>query len=189
MVKLVESKIRKFDMTPLANRVSGRARDRFLVETGEHYRLLAYLSEKQAGGIFYDVGTLSGASAVALASHPNSCVTSWDIDDGPRKRDEFAWPGTCFENIEWRKGDIFDEPSHIYYIADIICLDISPHDGIQEQRFTDILDDSGFDGILICDDIQNRRFPGMKKWWDKIDRPKQLVPYAHCSGTGIVSYK
>jgi hypothetical protein len=117
-----------------------------------------------------------------------SCVTSWDIDEAPRKEGRFAWPDSPLPNIEFRVNDIFDEPSHIYYIADIICLDISPHDGIQEQRFTEILDDSGFDGLLICDDIRNVRFPGMTKWWESIDRPKWELSYAHCSGTGIVSY-
>ncbi len=188
MIEIIEEDVRAFDMRRLAQLVEGRTRSRFLAETGEHYRLLAYLSEQYAGGIFYDVGTLNGGSAVALAAHPDSCVTSWDITEKARVAGKFAWPTSPLPSVEFRIKDIFDEPTWIYDVADVICLDISPHDGIQEQRFTDALDTSGFEGLLICDDIRNVRFPGMTKWWEAIDRPKWELSYAHCSGTGLVSY-
>ncbi len=188
MIQIIESEVRKFGMRQLAKLVDGRTCGRFLVETGEHYRLLAYLSEQYAGGIFYDVGTLNGASAVALAANLSCDVISWDIDETARKAGRFAWPDSPLPNITFRINDIFNEPPCIFDVADILCLDISPHNGVQERRFMEVLDSSGFEGLLICDDIRNTRFPGMTKWWESIDRPKHELSYAHCSGTGIVSY-
>ncbi len=190
MIEIVESEVKEFDTIKWANIFTGVERNRFLKASGEHYRLLIYLAHQIENGVLYDVGTLRGASAIALASNPSNDVVSWDIDESLRKKAKYAYPSPPgMGNIEFRIKSIFDEPAWIYDIADIICLDVAPHDGIKERQFMAILEQSNFEGLLICDDIRNRRFPEMSKWWDEIDRPKKIIPYAHCSGTGIVSYE
>ena len=189
MIKIVESEVTSFDTSKWANMVVGPARRRFLTPTGEHYRLLIHLAHKISDGVFYDVGTLDGASAIALGSNPRNLVVSWDISEESRKKAGYAYPSAPgMDNIEFRTKSIFDEPAWIYGAADIIFLDVAPHDGIKEPQFMTILDQSNFGGLLICDDIRNGRFLEMSKWWDSIEKPKQSIPYAHCSGTGIISY-
>ncbi len=189
MIKIVESEVTSFDTSKWADMVIGPARRRFLTPTGEHYRLLIHLAHKISDGVFYDVGTLDGASAIALGSNLSNLVTSWDISEVSRKTAGYAYPNVPgMDNIEFRTKSIFDEPAWIYDVADIICLDITPHDGIKERLFMEVLEKSNFKGLLICDDIRNRRFPNLSKWWDEINHPKWIIPYAHCSGTGIVSY-
>jgi predicted O-methyltransferase YrrM len=189
MIKIVEEDVRLFDTSLWADKVGGRDRNRFLTEVGEHYRLLINLAHQYSDGLFYDIGTLHGASAIALGSNPDNRVITWDVSTKPRQRVGYAWPSVPgMDNIEFRVKSIFDEPTWIYDTADIICLDVSPHDGIKERQFTDMLEDTDFEGLLICDDIRNHRFPGMTKWWEAIKLPKWEIPYAHCSGTGIVSY-
>ncbi len=194
MIEIIESEVREFDTTKWAEMVTGPECDRFLRPAGEHYRLFIYLAHQISNGIFYDIGTCSGASALALGSNPSNHVVSWDITEDYRKAKEYAWPCVDgMDNLEFRTKDIFEEPTWIYDVADIIFLDITPHDGVQERKFMEVLDASNFEGILILDDIRGggrvpKRYPKMVEWWESIDRPKYELSYAHTSGTGIISY-
>jgi len=190
MIKLIEKEIKELDTTRLSEIMRGdRDRRRFVQKTNEPYRMLIYLANQYSNGLFYDVGTRRGASAIALSAKPDNKVITWDTDSSYRQRGGYAWPNLpeC-PNIEFRIKNIFEEPSSIYDDADIINFDIDPHDGIQERKFLKILNETKFSGILILDDINHRRFPEMQKMWEEIEMPKHIIPYAHGSGTGIISY-
>jgi len=190
MKKIIESEILALDTTEVSEICRGdRDRRRFVQATNEPYRMLVYLANQYTNGLHYDVGTRRGASAVALSCKPDSRVITWDIDSSYRERGGYAWPNVPSRpNIEFRVKNIFEEPASIYDDADIINFDVDPHDGIQERKFLKILNETKFSGILILDDINHSYFPEMKKMWEEIEMPKHIIPYAHGSGTGIISY-
>ena len=151
----------------------------------EHYRLLAYLSKQYRNAEFLDIGTRAGASAMCLAYNPSNKVYSVDLTNKNRFENNFDF--SHFLNIQFTLWDATLMPPERYDDASLIFLDIS-HTGEPERAVLERIDQSQFKGILVMDDIDHHRFPEMRKLWAEIDRPKVVVPYAHDSGTGIVSY-
>ncbi len=154
----------------------------FLGEAGtEPYRLLAYLAQQlPPGAKVADLGTFQGASAVALASNPSANITTYDISS-TAPNGLFGMP-----NINIVLGNVFDRVDE-FWNADLIHLDLDPHDGIQEMKIFACLADCGFQGLLICDDI--RLNPGMDFFWSSIELKKlDLTRYGHWSGTGVVVF-
>jgi hypothetical protein len=194
MKYIIKSEILKFnmdDIMQIVNPTKPIDAGRYSSARGEPYKLMAYLAHQYYGGLFYDIGTRRGTSALALGSRKQNKVISWDIQDNSRKLAQYAYPNISkYPNIEFRIKDIFDESDLIYDNADLISLDIDPHDGIQEKKFLDILDRTKFKGILLMDDINYYRSPDLKKLWESIIRPKFEIQtsYSHESGTGLVSY-
>jgi hypothetical protein len=84
--------------------------------------------------------------------------------------------------------NILDNSERYYELirkSRFICLDVDPHDGIKEPEFMKIILDSGFKGLIFCDDI-NLNEP-MKDWWKSITITKYDVSkYGHWSGSGII---
>lgn len=157
------------------------------VATGEHYKLLTYLSSQlPAGSKIGELGTLYGNAAISLAYNPEVSVFTCDPSD-------YIKEGTGFKklpNIQYQKAfgqDILPEVVD----AKIIFLDVDPHDGAQEKVIYDKLVSLGFKGLLVCDDI-NWGFEGvdgMRNFWRGITLPKyDVTQYGHFSGTGIVVF-
>lgn len=148
----------------------------------EHYRLLEKLSS-EASGTIIDVGTLYGSSALALAANPDVRVITYDIKNHiPVNAGIRSVP-----NIEFRIRDgVLAVPDFVSE-TQLIVLDIDPHDGIQEAAFFEALEQHGYKGIVVCDDIHLN--PAMEAWWSGIKQPKEdVTPQGHWSGTGIVSF-
>jgi predicted O-methyltransferase YrrM len=157
------------------------ARFPYLKNVQEHYRLLTYLSKKYDNITMLDAGTSFGHSCLALAQNPNNKIITYDIQD---KNFEFF---KTYTNIEFKKLDINKETPEIIKSAKIILLDVDPHDGLQEQVFTDYLTAIDYKGYVICDDIFLNE--PMKKWWDGITVEKyDVTSIGHMSGTGIINY-
>ena len=73
--------------------------------------------------------------------------------------------------------------------ADLVLLDVSPHDGDKEQKFFDELRRRSFEGILILDDIYWKLDKGMTSFWESITLKKiDVTAIGHYTGTGIVVF-
>lgn len=150
---------------------------------GEHYKLLTYLSNMFDGITILDVGTNWGDSAISLSQNKNNKVISYDIMhiwNFPFAKD--------YTNLEFKLMDINDEDPEIIKSAKLIFFDIA-HDGVQEQKFTDMLERIGYKGYVLCDDINLPWAPWMKVWWDGLKVEKyDITDIGHTWGTGLLNY-
>lgn len=150
----------------------------------EHYCLLAYLARAVAPlpGRVLDVGTYLGYSAVACAADPGRDVLSFDVVDRP--------PPKLPERVQLVVADItsgcWDADIRASPLA---VLDVDPHDGQQEVAIFRHLEQAGFRGLLVCDDIHLN--PGMRSFWASIPHAYKKVDataLGHVTGTGIVVF-
>lgn len=177
--------INEIDITPLYKYVESCQPNKqfFLLPAGqEHYKILAYFA-KLIDGPLIDIGTYFGFSAAALSIVPNKQVITYDIYDWI---DDDNYTIKNKENIELRCMDCLDDMDTLLS-ADFICLDISPHDGLQEDEIIKALKKYKYKGLLFLDDIHQSK--EMDDFWNNIDLPKyDLSKYGHFSGSGIVVF-
>jgi len=153
-------------------------------EKGEHYKLLSYLSDLFEDELILDLGTRDGLSALSLSWNKKNSVITYDLEPKPEEMNSFE---SLIPNCEFKQMNIFDEDVEILKKAKLIFLDLDPHDGIQELRFMQILEEIEYKGIVICDDIE--WFQKMKKWWNGITQKKyNITNYGHGSGTGLIDF-
>ena len=151
-------------------------------ESGEHYKLLKYISSLYDNITILELGTNTGESAIALAQNKTNKVITYDIEK------KWNIDLSSESNIEFKLVDINSEDIEVLKSAKIISLDIA-HDGFQEKAFTDLLERIGYKGFLICDDIHNIYYPNMNPWWKSINVEKyDVTKVGHHWGTGIVNY-
>lgn len=159
---------------------------------GEHYRLLAALTAVVEPRLIVEIGTYTGASALAFLDQAGAgCqVVTYDV---------LAWdeiPGTLLRaadfdggRLEQRVVDVAD-PEHwraelaTFRDADLIFLD-GPKDGVFEPlmmaRLAGLARETDF--VLVIDDI---RFLEMIEAWASFPAPKlDATSFGHWSGTGI----
>ena len=154
----------------------------FVAPTGEHYKLLTYISSLYDDITILDVGTADGASCLALAQNKKNKVISYDIDNVtlPFAKD--------YPNVEFKNMDINTENVDIIKSAKIILLD-AKHDGIMEKTFADILDSINYEGYVICDDVYSSIHPENTAWFDSVTIEKyNLTEIGHAHGTGLLNY-
>lgn len=153
----------------------------------EHYRMLAEISHQLPdGAAIADVGTFYGASALALSSNPGVQVTTYDIARYIPYSD-IATP-LSRPNVTMKTMSGHADVASIAR-ASFVLLDIDPHDGPRETQFVQALRESGFRGILACDDINLN--PGMRQFWATIPdtlKKVDVTHLAHWSGTGLVVF-
>lgn len=161
--------------------------------SGEHYKLLATVAAAYRGGRFYDVGTYLGHSALALAhgwEELGNRVISYDIADC------FASPEAltaersikAHAGIELRVRDALEDVEEIARSADVVLLDVTPHDGKQERVFVDALVRHGFKGLLLLDDIHLNEDMTALWQWIPAARKVDLTEVGHWSGTGVAAF-
>ena len=105
-------------------------------------------------------------------------------------------------NIHFRMDNLFDSTvreankEHLLS-ADLIFIDVDPHEGVVEYDMYLWLKDNNYKGLLLFDDIHLG--PGhmgvtsgnsMQQFWDKIESSYKLdiTSVGHWSGTGLVSF-
>lgn len=176
------------DLTPCKKPISwSPAIEYFEKPAGdEFYRLIAYIAQKMPPqSLLLDIGTYYGLSAIALASNIHCKVISYDIYDYITDNPNVTTIKNI-DNIDYRLKDCLEDETTLTN-AQLIVLDVDPHDGIQEAEFFAKLRMVGFKGIVILDDIQLN--PAMKQFWSNIpERKVDVTAYGHWSGTGIVYF-
>lgn len=186
-IKLSCETINNIDLTPLVQYIEWNDQNKqyFNLDSGqEHYKILAFFAQTlNTNKPLIDIGTYFGFSATALAAKPSNRVISYDIYDWIP--DDYMTVKNK-DNIELRCADCLDEID-ILIDSDFICLDVSPHDGIQEEAIYQVLKKYKFKGLLFLDDIHLNK--EMHDWWESIDLKKyDLSKYGHFSGSGIVVF-
>jgi hypothetical protein len=161
----------------------------------EHYRLLARLASWIDGGTIIDIGTHHGLSAAALAcGNPSNRVVTFDVADfitGAAARERFD----RLPNVERSMDNLWEAEARERWRdtlvgARLILLDVEPHGGEMEMQLLRWLDDQGYAGLLLCDDIWY--FKDMRdRFWSQIpaERKVDLTTVGHWSGTGLVTFR
>jgi hypothetical protein len=153
----------------------------------EHYILLSRFSALFDHQTILDVGTYKGLSALALSYNKLSTVISHDIKHN-------VIVDNMPENIELR---ICSDKTRIFNFDDfskvkLILLDIDPHDGIQEQKYLDMLLSVRYNGYVLLDDIHLHSV--MENFWNSIEvgggitEKRDLTNVGHWSGTGLLCF-
>jgi predicted O-methyltransferase YrrM len=159
---------------------------------GEHYRLLAALTAVLRPTRIVEIGTYTGASALAFLgeSGPDAQVVTYDI---------LAWadiPGTLLRSSDFEDGrlqqrlanladeDNWESELDVFRDADLVFMD-GPKDGVFEalmlKRLAALRDTANF--VLVVDDI---RFLEMLSAWADFPSPKlDATSFGHWSGTGM----
>lgn len=153
-------------------------------EDGEHYKLLSFFSDLFTDELILDLGTRDGLSALCLSWNQKNSVITYDLSPKPVEMENFE---SLIPNCEFKQMNVFDEDIETIKKSKLIFLDLDPHDGVQEKKFMDILNDINYKGIVICDDI--KWFSEMSKWWNEITTVKyDVTNFGHGSGTGIIDF-
>lgn len=173
------------DMSRFKPYVSKKYWGRMDRKTKEHYRFLVWIAKQYSDSLFLDLGTRSGASGMCLAFNPTNQVLSYDLHYFLRKYNKFDF--SDFPNLKFILQDAVKITTEEFSAASVVFLDIS-HTSKPERAILETLNESQFKGLLIMDDVQHHRFPKLRKLWEEIERPKLLIPFAHDTGTGVVSY-
>jgi hypothetical protein len=148
----------------------------------DHYRLLQCLGSQFSNSLLFDIGTRTGASAIAMAQNPTNQVHSFDI----KNTNPVAW-----KNVVYHVGNIMDmaEWKAKMLTSPLISLDVDPHDGGFEQAFLDFLSKNSYKGMLYMDDINLDRYPKLRALWNSITLKKvDVTKYGHFSGSGLVLF-
>lgn len=155
----------------------------------EHYRLLTFLAgllHNTSTKPMIDIGTYFGFSALALSSSPSSYVITYDVVDCIPDEHDDCLTIKSKTNIDFRITDCLNDIDTLCD-ADLICLDVDPHDGQQETEIIDALQETGYKGLLVLDDIHLNE--DMERFWNSIKLPKiDVTKYGHHSGTGLVVF-
>ena len=165
--------------------------------------LSTYIEKKLNRPIkIYELGTWFGMSALAFAhgfSHDKSKVITYDIQncipEEHRLHSVYASPQVeCRIGLIQNSVETFSELLN----ADLIYIDVDPHDGIQEFEYFALLKSIGYKGLVVWDDIKlpqgymNAKGPGMQYFWDTISRFESkcfdFTPIGHFTGTGLVIF-
>jgi hypothetical protein len=144
------------------------------------YSLYCYLSQQFNDTTILDIGTGGGGSAVAFSINENNKIISFDI----QRRADFIEG----RNIELRIGNFMEDKTINYENVSIIMIDVDPHDGLQEPPMFKFLEDNGWSGILLLDDI-GPDWKEMNDMWNALPYEKyDVTDVGHWSGTGLINF-
>lgn len=189
-MKIELEKIKEIDLSYVQNYFPSKYENHKInemnsgIEGGEHYKLLSYLSNLFENELILDLGTRDGLSALVLSENKKNRVITYDLLPKPKEMLNFEH---LIPNCEFKQMNIFDEDTEIIKSSKLMFLDLDPHDGVQEEKFMELLKSIDYKGIVICDDIE--WFSSMKSWWDNINYKKyNLTKFGHGSGTGLIDF-
>lgn len=190
IIKLNKKEINEIDLSELNKYIEWNTKnfEYFNLEAGkEHYKIIAYLTGCMNNDKpVCDIGTYFGFSALALAFYSNSVITydicDWIPDDLPDEKLSIKQN----KAIKIKIMNCCNDMEEIVK-SNFIVLDIDPHDGLEEIVIIKALQNAGFQGLLLLDDINLN--DDMKKFWNSITLPKiDVTDFGHWSGTGIVLF-
>lgn len=186
IIQINKQLVDSIDLTSLLNYIDWNDNSKYFdLEAGkEHYKLIAYLATQITGKQYIDIGTYFGFSALALSLDDNHQVVTYDVCDWiPDNQTSTVKNKT---NIEMKLMNCVNDMDIVSKV-DLIILDIDPHDGVEEQVIIKALEENGFSGILLLDDIHLNK--DMQMFWDNITQKKyDLTTVGHWSGTGALIF-
>jgi hypothetical protein len=139
------------------------------IESGEHYKLLSYLSDLFENETILDLGTRDGLSALVLSKNNKNKVITYDLLPKPEQMIPFE---NLIPNCEFKQMNVFDENIEIIKSS---------------KKFSELLESINYQGIVVCDDIE--WFPAMNLWWNNLTQVKyNVTKFGHGSGTGIIDF-
>jgi hypothetical protein len=151
------------------------------------YRLYSYLSTFFNYTKIIDIGTSYGRSAIALSHNELNNVITYDIINHINNDNHKIYSK---KNIEFRIKNVLNDLNKDF-ISDcrLIIIDIDHFETI-EKEILNKLEEIGFSGIIILDDIYHPdpcMFEAMQRLWKNIKLPKfDITNYGHSSGTGLI---
>jgi len=179
-IKLDKDAIKTLDVSHLAEQ-SLNSND-WLTAGQSEYRLYAWLSTKFNNTTILDVGTRTGGSALALSYNDKNKVVSYDLVE------QGASSGIKKDNITFKVQDFREDDTLDYDNISIIMIDVDPHDGTAEEEMFEYLEDKGWKGLVLLDDI-GPQWPEIEDFWNRITFPKiNVTEIGHMSGTGLVNF-
>ena len=103
-------------------------------------------------------------------------------------QEQGASSGINKDNIQFNIKDFRDDETLDFDNISIIMLDVDPHDGVQEEEMFEWLEDKGWKGLVLLDDI-GPQWPEIEDFWNRITYPKiNVTEVGHMSGTGLVNF-
>ena len=179
-IKLDKDAIKSLDISHLA--AQSLNQNDWLTAGQSEYRLYAWLSTQFNNTTILDVGTRTGGSALALSYNETNKVMSYDLQE------QGASSGINKDNIQFNIKDFRDDETLDFDNISIIMLDVDPHDGVQEEEMFEWLEDKGWKGLVLLDDI-GPQWPEIEDFWNRITYPKiNVTEVGHMSGTGLVNF-
>ena len=189
---------REITLGTLRSRVEETGDSKFMAEVwpGEHYRLLAAITQVVKPSLVIEIGTGAGLSSLSFLEKLPAAgrLITYDIVPWNTLPCSYLKPlDFIAERFEQRTVDLSDRDScyeerETLKGADIIFIDAAK-DGEQESRFMDDLAEVPFDRppLVIMDDI---RIWTMLRTWRELPYPKlDLTSFGHWSGTGLVDFQ
>ena len=179
-IKLDKAAIKALDISHLAEQSLNK--NDWLTAGQSEYRLYAWLSTQFNNTTILDVGTRTGGSALALSYNETNNVMSYDLQE------QGASSGINKDNIQFNIKDFRDDETLDFDNISIIMLDVDPHDGVQEEEMFEWLEEKGWKGLVLLDDI-GPQWPEIEDFWNRITYPKlNVTEVGHMSGTGLVNF-
>ena len=179
-IKLDKAGIKALDISHLAEQSLNK--NDWLTAGQSEYRLYAWLSTQFNNTTILDVGTRTGGSALALSYNETNKVMSYDLQE------QGASSGINKDNIQFNIKDFRDDETLDFENISIIMLDVDPHDGVQEEEMFEWLEEKGWKGLVLLDDI-GPQWPEIEDFWNRITYPKlNVTEVGHMSGTGLVNF-
>jgi hypothetical protein len=161
---------------------------------GEHYRLLAALITLLQPRLVIEIGTATGASALAMKAMLPAAgrIVTYDVVPWVQYPAADLVASDFDARLEQRVVDLTDpvqaeRQRELLQHAEFIFVDAAK-DGVMEQRFCELFDRLQFrtPPIVMFDDIRMMNMIGI---WRGIRHPKlDLTSFGHWSGTGLVEW-
>ena len=179
-IKLDKAAIKALDISHLAEQSLNK--NDWLTAGQSEYRLYAWLSTQFNNTTILDVGTRTGGSALALSYNETNKVMSYDLQE------QGASSGISKSNVQFNIKDFREDDTLDFDNISIIMLDVDPHDGVQEEEMFEWLEEKGWKGLVLLDDI-GPQWPEIEDFWNRITYPKlNVTEVGHMSGTGLVNF-
>ena len=182
-LSITNEQLDNIDLFPYSQRINSlEYQNYFMSKSGqEHYRLLAYISQKNNWVDILDVGTLKGCSALAFSVNMANKVRSFNVDN---ELDLNQLPS----NAEFIIDNVLNEKYRSVILGSKYIMLDTYHDGTFEKEFYDYLVSIDYKGYLLLDDI-HLNFE-MERFWGLIPKEKyDITNIGHSTGTGVVYFK
>jgi len=153
----------------------------------QEYKLYSYLTTFFDNSIILDIGTLNGRSAVSLSHNESNQVISYNIVDDIKDPNHIIYTKS---NIDFRIKNVLEDLTHeLVAKTKIVMIDID-HFEVIEREIIQRLDELGFSGIILLDDIHHpapKEREAMQRLWNSLEYKKyDVTKYGHWSGTGLI---